>query len=1420
MSDEQHSQGEAARVEGSSSSQAPRTVTASSGRGSTSSTVREELLASRRLAYQQSQKEATSSQHHNDFHPKHQALKTSVLNTTTSLMSNTETPRYNLHGQPLPPGIGFGVAIVSAKDKAHTASGHFRSDIVFDNVGSSNSTQQQQSSSSSSSSSSASAAAIPGSAPPLVYKPNERGGNQSSNPTNAKPPKKTLSDMRFQRRMAQRADPSFDIDGDGTVSQTDFFFATRFDTSGDGHLSTQEKLDARKIMKEEEAKFLFIKGGPAETFAHRVQQKDGVVMSEQLEGGWDALNRSTKGTSSQGELPFVVQGASGALVGGTGTAGIQKANLDIDMDDSDNVALMHTKGQVFDYENVCVKPAYRVELDKSGLKSLADLRFKRKIAQRADPSFDLDGDGQVSQKDFFFATRFDKDGSGVLDPFERATAAAAMKEGFGSQLHFVRTSGPSDKHHRIQQRDGVIMSEEFRGGGYGKLAQARMDGDTARIGADGNIKDDEKKKKDPDVVGVDDKGKPVFEVSMTDEGRVALQHIDGVVYDFDQIPIKPQYRPGLLKSGSSTRSELLLRRRKEKYPDLSMDLDGDGAVSQADYWFSKRYDVDDNNTLDPVEKEKAVKDYKEGYQKRFVTISSSAGPGGAIRVHQVGDQVLSEGEGMLTGRNDQKYDKEKRLPTLGAVPGLDLPEDRMLQPGLLTKAALKQLGRLDETGGKPVAVGSVGVIQGVSRVILRHSDGTQMAYGGFASGVGANNLNNCTGTIQAATGRLVGPGSDALEPYVDREEGTFRQILTVEDGVPEPKPLHATSFALRGRPSDVWAHAPYANAGEGGTVEAHASDEELASNKNIATSETLLTRTQLIKARRLRRERDEQHGHTTGYEAKAAGHLSGIFEDAIADAKYATSSSAANTLNAGEAALRSTLNANPHCKLPLYMVTAVKAHTDLPTVPEDLPHESVKPMSLPEAVRTHEATRLSALQAVRKRDLKEHALELTRQPINSVHMPELYGAEFNDHHAHDKPLVAEGQQELSKTASQLTRRRIAERFEAALKWAPDQPQGVHGRDLPSFAEKHNAQLKPWWTDKSHLEGVRTNFEGSPISSAKRAENDADIRGVKDYIDPIPDEYNPALRHTVRDSHLNGQSHTSTGTMAETMSGIGAKAPRLMVSGAIHEVEDINALNGDPFKNRTIHPRKLDRYLRKHGLTLPENPNLIDPWEIAKQQREDPNFFIPEFHKGKPGNRSRSTLHKNLTSVNNGLPGPRPDLGRTIQGIKDGRMWTSAVTEYKQGLQSYAEHLDATGKETRPNPIELLPLYSSFTHDNVYVEPFVAEHVPYRPMDASLVKDVPPRRNSIYGRNTPLASNINEGVERKHGGTAKSDANNVVRSGAASPHRAPHATKHALHAEKPERLTSSLAALASTVAHQERATTAAPHVGGVRTRGIL
>lgn len=41
--------------------------------------------------------------------------------------------------------------------------------------------------------------------------------------------------------MERRADPSFDIDGDGIVSNMDLFIALRFDKDNDGKLNEKEK---------------------------------------------------------------------------------------------------------------------------------------------------------------------------------------------------------------------------------------------------------------------------------------------------------------------------------------------------------------------------------------------------------------------------------------------------------------------------------------------------------------------------------------------------------------------------------------------------------------------------------------------------------------------------------------------------------------------------------------------------------------------------------------------------------------------------------------------------------------------------------------------------------------------------------------------------------------------------------------------------------------------------------------------------------------------------------------------------------------------------------------------------------------------------------------------------------------------------
>ena len=104
---------------------------------------------------------------------------------------------------------------------------------------------------------------------------------------------------------------------------------------------------------------------------------------------------------------------------------------------------------------------------------------------------------------------------------------------------------------------------------------------------------------------------------------------------------------------------------------------------------------------------------------------------------------------------------------------------------------------------KPVAVTSLGTVPGVSRVVLRHADGRQESYGGYASGMGANALNNSTAVNPAAMGLSRRP--DADEPDVgsfttqrDHYEASHLR-LELDDDVPAPRPLHA--------PAPRWLHS-------------------------------------------------------------------------------------------------------------------------------------------------------------------------------------------------------------------------------------------------------------------------------------------------------------------------------------------------------------------------------------------------------------------------------------------------------------------------------------------------------------------------------------------------------------------------------------------------------------------------------------
>ena len=75
------------------------------------------------------------------------------------------------------------------------------------------------------------------------------------------------------------------------------------------------------------------------------------------------------------------------------------------------------------------------------MRTKRELEAKRRQEKEPDKTFDLDGDGAVSQKDYFLAKQFDQDKDGKLNEKELASAKQALKEGYSSRFLFGLEAG-------------------------------------------------------------------------------------------------------------------------------------------------------------------------------------------------------------------------------------------------------------------------------------------------------------------------------------------------------------------------------------------------------------------------------------------------------------------------------------------------------------------------------------------------------------------------------------------------------------------------------------------------------------------------------------------------------------------------------------------------------------------------------------------------------------------------------------------------------------------------------------------------------------------------------------------------------------------------------------------------------------------
>ena len=63
---------------------------------------------------------------------------------------------------------------------------------------------------------------------------------------------------------------------------------------------------------------------------------------------------------------------------------------------------------------------------------------------------------------------------------------------------------------------------------------------------------------------------------------------------------------------------MLRERRKEKIPDITYDLDGDGSVNVRDYALAKMFDKDGDGKLNQAEYQAAIKALEDGFEEKFM----------------------------------------------------------------------------------------------------------------------------------------------------------------------------------------------------------------------------------------------------------------------------------------------------------------------------------------------------------------------------------------------------------------------------------------------------------------------------------------------------------------------------------------------------------------------------------------------------------------------------------------------------------------------------------------------------------------------------------------------------------------------------------------------------------------------------------
>ena len=113
-----------------------------------------------------------------------------------------------------------------------------------------------------------------------------------------------------------------------------------------------------------------------------------------------------------------------------------------------------------------------------------------------------------------------------------------------------------------------------------------------------------------------------------------------ILAEKDKIKLPWESKTNLNRSSPMTCKKLQEKRKKEKIPDISYDLDGDGFVGNKDFVLSKRYDADCDGKLDETERKNALEGIKNGVERDYVWNLENQGGKRAFRILQKRGKII------------------------------------------------------------------------------------------------------------------------------------------------------------------------------------------------------------------------------------------------------------------------------------------------------------------------------------------------------------------------------------------------------------------------------------------------------------------------------------------------------------------------------------------------------------------------------------------------------------------------------------------------------------------------------------------------------------------------------------------------------------------------------------------------------------